>query len=236
MATRGQSVARILRDRILDGTYKPGSRMNEIDISGSLGVSRTPVRGALGALAAEGLLEYVPNSGYVVRHYSVQDIEGVYAVRSVLEGLAARTVAENGLPDHQRGILHKILAETEALCHVTEWTNEVRDAWDGLNDAFHGGIVDAAGNRHLRELIAKTWSIPQLNAMKFRWHDLSVLAESYSEHAEIFDAITNRQGTRAEHLAREHVYLSGRRLIAHWRRMETAPPARRILKRVPHAA
>lgn len=236
MATRGQSVARTLRDGVLDGTYKPGARMNEVDISNALGVSRTPVRGALGVLAAEGLLDYVPNSGYVVRRYTVQDVEDVYAARSVLEGLAARTVAERGLSDHHRGMLHKVLSETQALCDAQEWSEEVRDAWSRLNEAFHEAIFEAAENRHLRELIGKSRSIPQLQAVKFRWHDLDTLAESYSDHLEIFEAIADRQGARAEYLAREHVYRSGRRLIANWRRFETPAPVRRPTRRVPRAA
>ncbi|MDF1790317.1 MAG: GntR family transcriptional regulator [Thalassobaculaceae bacterium] len=236
MATRGQSVARILRDGVLDGTYKPGARMNEVDISNTLGVSRTPVRGALGVLAAEGLLDYVPNSGYVVRRYTVQDVEDVYAARSVLEGLAARTVAERGLPDHSRGVLHKVLSETQALCDVQDWTDETRDTWASLNEAFHEAIFEAADNRHLRELIAKSRSIPQLLAVKFRWHDLDTLVESYSDHLEIFEAIADRQGARAEYLAREHVYRAGRRLIANWRRFETPSPVKRPARRVPHAA
>lgn len=236
MATRGQSVARTLRDGVLDGTYKPGARMNEVDISNALGVSRTPVRGALGVLAAEGLLDYVPNSGYVVRRYSVQDVEDVYAARSVLEGLAARTVAERGLPDQNRGVLHKVLSDTRSLCDAREWSEDVRDAWARLNDAFHEAIFEAADNRHLRELIGKSRSIPQLLAVKFRWHDLDTLAESYSDHLEIFEAIADRQGARAEYLAREHVYRSGRRLIANWRRFETAAPVKRPARRVPRAA
>ena len=236
MATRGQSVARTLRDGVLDGTYKPGARMNEVDISTALGVSRTPVRGALGILAAEGLLDYVPNSGYVVRRYTVQDVEDVYAARSVLEGLAARTVAERGLPDHHRGVLHKVLSQTQALCDAQEWSEEIRDEAARLNEEFHETIFDAADNRHLRELIAKSRSIPQLQAARFRWHDLETLLESYSDHLEIFDAIADRQGARAEYLAREHVYRSGRRLIANWRRFEAPTPAKRPVRRVPRAA
>ncbi len=236
MATRGQSVARTLRDGVLDGTYKPGARMNEVDISNALGVSRTPVRSALGILAAEGLLDYVPNSGYVVRRYTVRDVEDVYAARSVLEGLAARTVAERGLPDDLRGVLHKALTETEALCDAQDWTETIRDDWSRLNETFHEAIFDAAGNRHLRELIGKSRSIPQLQVVKFRWHDLDTLAESYSDHVEIFDAVVARQGARAEHLAREHVYRAGRRLIANWRKFETPIPVKRAPRRVPHAA
>lgn len=235
MATRGQSVARILRDWVLDGTYGSGDHLNENDISNALGVSRTPVRSALAMLAAEGLLEYTPNSGYVVRRYSVRDIEGVYAVRSVLEGLAVRTVAEVGLSDQARGVLHRNLADTKALCDAAVWSDEVQQRWGQLNEAFHEAIFDATDNRHLRDVIAKSRSIPQLRAVKFRWHDLSALADSYTDHFEIFDAVVGRQGARAEHLAREHVYRAGRRLIANWQRVED-PPVAHTSRRVSRVA
>jgi len=236
MATRGQSVARNIREGVLDGTYAPGIRMNEIDISNTLGVSRTPVRAALSALAAEGLLEYVPNSGYVVRQYSSRDIEGVYAVRSVLEGLAARTLAELGMSDEVRGKLHKNLADTKALCDMGEWTEEVARDWSRLNESFHEVIFEATENNHLGELIAKSRSILLLMAMKFRWHDLPSLLDSYTDHAEIFDAISCGQGSRAEHLAREHVYRAGRRLIGNWRRTDTPRQPKRKSERVSNAA
>lgn len=237
MSTRGQSVVRALREKILDGEHAPGGRLNEIDISNALNVSRTPVRAALAILAAEGLLEYVPNSGYVVRSYSAQDIEGVYAARAVLEGLAARTVAEKGLSDIARGILHKNLSETGALLDFGDWTDEVRDNWGRLNEEFHEAIFEAAGNRHLSELIEKSRSIPLLKAVKFRWHDLDTLAVSFSDHEELFDAIVHGQGSRAEYLAREHVYRASRRLIAGWRRAGAdTVSARRPGRRVPRAA
>lgn len=228
---------RALREKILDGDYAPGARLNEIDISNALNVSRTPVRAGLAILAAEGLLEYVPNSGYVVRSYSAQDIEGVYAARAVLEGLAARTLAEKGLSDSARGTLHKNLSETEALLDSGDWTDEIRDAWGRLNEEFHAAIFEAAGNRHLSELIGKSRSIPLLKAVRFRWHDLDTLAVSLNDHAELFDAIVNGQGSRADSLAREHVYQAGRRLIANWRRAgaDTAS-VRRPGRRVSRAA
>lgn len=236
MTTRGQSVARSLKDRVLDGTYAPGQRLNEIEISDSLNVSRTPVRSALSILAAEGLLDYVPNSGYVVRSYTVQDIEGIYAARSVLEGLATRTVAEDGLPDASRGLMHKVLTETEALLDGGLWTDKAREDWARLNEDFHEAIFDAAGNRHLRELIQKSRSVPLLRSVKFRWHDLATLADSSADHQEIFDAIVARQGARAEHLAREHVYRAGRRLVTNWKRAGMDATDRRPRRQRPSRA
>ena len=224
-ATRGQSVTRQIREAILDGTHGPGARMNEIELANALAVSRTPVRGALAALAAEGLLEYMPNCGYVVRSYSLRDIEGVYEVRSMLEGLAARQAAERGLPDAQRGILHRLLADAEALERAGRWDDEAQATWTRVNGGFHEAILEAAGNLHLRELMHKSRSIPMLGAIRFRWHDIDVVREANRDHAEIFDAIVNGQAVRAEALAREHIYRGGRRLIGNMRRLESAPSA-----------
>ncbi|HYZ30859.1 MAG TPA: GntR family transcriptional regulator, partial [Crenalkalicoccus sp.] len=66
-ATRSLSVTARLRDGILAGDHAPGEHMHEVRLAERLGVSRTPVRAALQALAAEGLLDYTPNRGYVVR-------------------------------------------------------------------------------------------------------------------------------------------------------------------------
>ena len=218
MSTRAQTVVLSLRDKILNGHYAPGARLNEIELSTALAVSRTPVRAALAILAAEGLLDYVPNSGYVVRSYTANDIEGVYAARSVLEGLAARTVAERGLSSGARGLLHQNLTETESIAQRTEWTEATHDTWRRLNEQFHEVIFADACNSHLCELIEKSRSIPLLKTVKFRWHDAQTVKNSFTDHAELFDAIARGQSARAEHLAREHVYQAGRRLVANWRK------------------
>ena len=217
MSTRAQTVVLSLRDKILDGHYAPGARLNEIELSTALSVSRTPVRAALAILATEGLLDYVPNSGYIVRSYTANDIEGVYAARSVLEGLAARTVAERGLSSGARGLLHQNLTESETIAQRTDWTEATHDAWRRLNEQFHEVIFADACNRHLCELIEKSRSIPLLKDVKFRWHDAQTVRNSFTDHAELFDAIARGQSARAEHLACEHVYQAGRRLVANWR-------------------
>ncbi|MEO1308893.1 MAG: GntR family transcriptional regulator, partial [Pseudomonadota bacterium] len=121
MPTRGLSVARTLRDRVLDGDYLPGSRLTEIELSEQLGVSRTPIRNALSMLAAEGLVDHAPNSGFTVRNVTVKDVEGVYDCRAVLEGLASRNVAETGLSDVNRGTLHRNLSEAKQMREARNW-------------------------------------------------------------------------------------------------------------------
>jgi len=220
MATRGLVVTRAIREGIARGEYGPGSRMNESDLAAQLGVSRTPVRGALSVLAVEGLLEYTPNSGYTVRSFSSEDIRNVYAVRANLEGLVARQAAINGLTDAARGTIHRVLEETAALVSTHTWDDAVRKEWEDLNHVFHEVIRDAARNSYLVQMIRRTDEIPFFGLIRFQWYDAEFMRGAHEEHIEIADAIFNRQSDRAEALETEHLYRSGRRLLRQWQIIE----------------
>ncbi|MCH8466596.1 MAG: GntR family transcriptional regulator [Roseinatronobacter sp.] len=220
MATRGLEVGRALRDLIATGAYAPGSRLNENELAIALKVSRTPVRSALSTLAAEGLLVYRPNSGYSVRPFSSRDIEEIYAVRAELDGMAARLAAFKGLSDQQRGAHHRLLQESGELIAQDRWDDDVCQRWRQVNSAFHAVIHEAANNAYLVQAIHQTDEIPFFALIRFKWYDKEMLRRSHEEHVEISDAILNRQPSRAESLESEHVYRSGRRLVANWRRIE----------------
>lgn len=227
MATRGISVTRTIRESILSGEFGGGARLNEVDLATALGVSRTPIRAALSTLAAEGLLAYTPNSGYVVKSYTSQDIAGIYDVRATLEGLGARLAAERGLSDLHRGQLHKIIQDGDEVVAAGIWDEDAANRWQKVNDDYHRTLIAAAGNSHLEFLLQKSREIPLLNQLKFRWFDYNILTRAHEDHATIFEAVTLRQGIRAEALAREHVYKSGARITEHWRKIESArkPPS-----------
>lgn len=229
MATRGLKVTQSIREGIASGDYTPGSRMNESELAARLGVSRTPVRGALSVLAVEGLLEYTPNSGYRVRSFGSSDIQNVYTVRANLEGLVARQAAINGLSDRARGTASRIIDETAALVRAQSWSDPVRASWEKLNHEFHEVIREAAQNDFLVQMIRRTDEIPFFGLIRFQWYDAEYMRGAHEEHIEILDAITNRQAGRAEALETEHVYRSGRRLARQWQLIEErktpSPPA-----------
>lgn len=220
MATRGLEVTRAIRQGIATGEYSPGSRMNESELATQLGVSRTPVRGALSVLAVEGLLEYTPNSGYTVRSFSSNDIRNVYAVRANLEGLVARQAAINGLSDAARGTAYRLLDETAELVGTNSWSEAIRKSWEDLNHQFHEVIRHAAQNDFLVQMIRRTNEIPFFGLIRFQWYDSEFMRASHEEHIEIMDAIVNRQAGRADALETEHVYRSGRRLLRQWQLIE----------------
>lgn len=227
MATRAIEIQNKIREGVLNGDFPGGMRMNEVDLANSLGVSRTPIRNALSTLGAEGLLDYTPNSGYVVRSYSSKDIADIYEVRAVLEGLAAKTLAEQGIADSQRGLMHKIITDGAALVSLGRWSDDICTRWIEINDQFHATLVDATDNSHLRAMYRKAKDIPLVNELRFRWFDGGDMTQSQSEHSEIFDAIVNRQVMRADALAHEHTYRSGRRIVEHWQVLETRRTAPR---------
>ena len=80
----GRTVAAV-RELILRGDFPAGARLGEVELAERLGVSRTPVREALGRLAAEGLVEIVPNRGARVTSWTVAELEGVFDLRAALE-------------------------------------------------------------------------------------------------------------------------------------------------------
>ena len=89
-------VATLAQVLIADGRYPAGTRLAEIPVAEALGVSRTPVRLAFRTLEQEGLLQKAGKRGFVVREFSEADVLCAVEVRGVLEGLAARRLAERG--------------------------------------------------------------------------------------------------------------------------------------------
>src|SRR6185437_11882915 len=80
-----RAAADAVREMIVDGRLPPGARVNEVRLSGALGVSRTPLREALGRLAAEGALTSAPAIGYTVRPLSADEFEKLYDIRPILD-------------------------------------------------------------------------------------------------------------------------------------------------------
>src|SRR4029077_20450425 len=100
---------------ILRGELAPGERLGEVALAERLGVSRTPIRQALPALAREGLLAAAGRRGYVGRGFSPQDVLDAIETRGLLEGLAARRIAERGATPELVSSLRQCLSEGDAV-------------------------------------------------------------------------------------------------------------------------
>jgi GntR family transcriptional regulator of vanillate catabolism len=204
-ASRSISVADHIRNAVLDASLSPGERINEVRLSRALGVSRTPTRAALHALAAEGLLDYAPNRGFTVREFPLAAVLDAYEIRACLEGLACRLAAERGLSDDQRStILNALRDGDEILTHKVLSDVDLR-AYRTVNVSFHEAILGAAQSRMLGDAVRLTLNTPgatHRHIVSFTHRDVE---RRHSDHHRIFELIESREGWRAEALMREHV-------------------------------
>jgi DNA-binding GntR family transcriptional regulator len=203
--TLWQRVYEHLREEIASGRLAPGAELQEVALAGSLGVSRAPIREALGRLASEGLVTIRPRRGAVVRSLSTEEFLEAYQVREALEVMAARLAALRLGP----GGLAR-LQELTARMSEHAARNEV-DAFFEANAAFHRTLVEASGNGRLAELYAQL--LGQMN--RYRRRSLALrgtLRQSVAEHRAILKALDARDPDRAAQLMAEHIRVPQQRL------------------------
>lgn len=205
-----------LREMILRGTFAGGARLAEIALATQLGVSRTPVKLALTALAQEGLVEALPGGGYAARRLSKQDLNDGVVVRGALEGVAARLLAEQGMGGTLEAELRRQLAAGDALLHA-EAARHGGMSYDGyvaygdMNDAFHLMIMTAADNDALFRAWELNNRLPSASpSATLSLHSsgeaaLRMLTIAHDQHHALLDAILRRQSARAFAIAEEHV-------------------------------
>lgn len=205
-ATLAQTVAERLRVALLEGRFGSDEKLNEESLAAMLHVSRTPVRSALHGLAAEGLLNYVPNRGYSVRSVDLAELTSIFDIRGVLEGLAARLAAERGMDESLQAIYRQALAEGDRVMAKGRLLVADRAIFSDVNARIHAAILDAAGNRMLHDMMRLCHNIPASSDRNVLWDEYLWLRRSHDDHHRIFDAILLRDGPRAEQLMREHIH------------------------------
>ncbi len=212
-----------LRELLLKGEFRPGERLSELALVERLGVSRTPIRLALDRLAHEGLLEPSPSGGFVAREFTVADIWDSIEMRGVLEGTAARLAAERLADSAELRTIRGYQAQMDSIADrqmdsVAHHTIESFAVYMNLNEAFHSELTNLAKSPMLRRSLAYLTSLPfaSPSAMVFARSKLPRAAEMVTigqeQHHAILEAIDQRQGARAEYIAREHSQLARRNL------------------------
>jgi GntR family transcriptional regulator, vanillate catabolism transcriptional regulator len=202
---RALSVMDQIREAILGGTVAAGERVNEVRLSRTLAVSRTPVRAALQALAGEGLLDYAPNRGFTVREFPLHAVVDAYEIRAALEGVGARFAAERGLSADETAVIERSLAAGDRLLERGTFEPGDLTLYRDINGDFHDTLLAAARNRMLAEMIRICHHVPMSssrNIVAFEHHDVR---RRHDDHHRIYQAILAREPWRAEILMREHV-------------------------------
>jgi GntR family transcriptional regulator of vanillate catabolism len=221
-----------VRELLLHGDFMRGERISELPLVARLGVSRTPIRLALERLAHMGLLDACATGGFTVREFALSEVLDAIDVRGVLEGTAARLAAERLSTDAELATVRRCYAAMEQLDGLTI---DSFPQYMDLNETFHQSIIDLAKSPMLRRSLEQVNQLPfaSPSAMVFPTSVLSRSQELFAianeHHHALVDAIAARQGTRAEHLGREHGFV-GRRAL------ELALSDNNALSRVPGGA
>jgi DNA-binding GntR family transcriptional regulator len=187
-----------LREDILAGRLEPGTELSEVALAGDFGISRGPLREALGRLASEGLVTVTPRRGAVVTQLSRQEFIDAYQVREALETLAVR-LAVPLISDAE-------VAHLRELCELMARAareNQVRLFFD-TNNSFHEALVRGSGNQKLHEVhrMLVGQMVPYLpRSLELRGN----LQQSVAEHEAILAAIEARDADRASELLAEHI-------------------------------
>ncbi len=205
--TLSQRVYDHLREEILADHLLPGTELQEVALSEELGVSRGPIREAIGRLAAEGLVTVRPRRGAVVRSLSKEEFLELYQVREALEMMAVRlAVPRLGAEDFAQ------LEELNATMGGHADRGEVA-AFFEANVAFHTRLCEASGNETLQELYGQL--LGQMG--RYRMRSLALrgnLQRSVDEHRAILRAARRRDADRAAHLMSDHIRVPQRRFQA----------------------
>lgn len=188
-------VYRELSHAIMTGQFAPGETLTIRSLADALGTSVMPVREALQKLAAEGVLEPLPNRSLRVQTASRTSVHELYQIRKSLEGMATRMAAKK-LSDDDLEALAGYIAKMESCTK-----EEDADAFLIANQAFHFHIYAAADSHHLMPMIRSLWlKFGPLISRPFRQHRISdkQLVAGQKHHKNILAALRKRDGVKAE--------------------------------------
>jgi len=202
-----------IENDILLGKYQPGESLIETKLSKELNVSRTPIREALRQLEREGLVQSIPNRGVIVKGVSIQDIEDIYTIRMMIEGLAARWAAEK--------ITDKEIEELKEDVDLEEFYTTKNESSQLLkfDSLFHDILFKASKSRPLMHIL----SLFHHYIQRARSASLSTPGRAQrvlEEHKAILKAIMERDAQKAERLTNEHIKNASINFLKHKKEIE----------------
>lgn len=195
--TRAQVILDDLRDRISAGVLAPGDRLLLKPISQQFGCSEIPVREAFRSLQAEGYINVIPHVGAFVSAPNVAELVELTEVRAILEPEATLAAAPHLTP----GMLDELRAMLDAMRELIDDGDS--EQYGRLNRRFHELILEQAPNRKLVALVKDLWGQADRGRLVYR-KGPDFLVESVRQHADIVDAIANRDYTALREVVTAH--------------------------------
>ena len=196
----------VLMSAIMQGQLSPGERLLEVQLADEMGVSRTPVREAIRRLELEGFVVMVPRKGAYVAGLSINDVEEVYEIRTVLETLAVRLAAQRMQPaDYAQ------LDDLSEKMRAT-WQEGNVDNWVSLDASFHELLYKFSRNERLVAMMNNI--MEQLSRYRIiSLANVEVRHHSLSEHQELIEALKRRDSEAAATAVAMHIENTKQSLI-----------------------
>jgi DNA-binding GntR family transcriptional regulator len=191
-----QRTVRELRDRILTGTVRAGTRLDLDAISEEFGISRTPVREALLELSFQGLVDIAPRSGVTVIGVTPAEVLDNFAILATLSGKAAEWAAARIGP----ASLAELARQAEELALAPVGPGLIEANWQ-----FHRIINEAGGSKHLLSLIRQAVRLIPSNYLAV----IPVRAHDGIEHEQLLHYLTRGDAAAARAVAEQHVLAAG---------------------------
>jgi DNA-binding GntR family transcriptional regulator len=187
-----------LKERIVRWEYPPGHRLTEEALCQEFGVSRSPVRAALTALAEKRLIDKVPHRSYTVKQPDIQEVDELYAIRLALELYVVEYLAEHGMPEKQWQELYQTW---QAILDEPHGDNEELATMD---EHFHQTLAEATDNKTL---------LHRLRALNERLHVFRMtdftapgrVANTCRQHLEILERIRVKDAAGARRAIRSNI-------------------------------
>ncbi len=185
-----EQVIDAIRDAIIEGKFKPGEKIPELELAKQLGVSRTPIREAIHILEQQGLVLIIPKSGTFVAEVVPKEVRDSLYTRIALEELALRQAIERSNAEEWENLCKKLGCILNSMREAGEKGDTI--AATELDIEWHTTLIDAAQNRSLSRVWRATglqyliWS-PERNLYPLADEKLSDI--TYTRHRDLFDVI-----------------------------------------------
>ncbi len=187
----------LIKEKIVTLELPPSSVIDEQALTEELGFGRTPIREALSRLANEDLVRIVPRRGMFVADISATDLQKIFEVRILLEGLCARLAAQRVTEDQ--------MAEMEAaLQDLEQVSSENVEALMVIDERCHKLLYQAADNEFLASILNRLYTL-SLRLWHLALNRLGDVREAIEQHRGITEALKAGDGTRAEALTQQHI-------------------------------
>lgn len=194
----GNQIFVFLREQIIAGELKEGSRLNELGLQRTFNTSRSPIREAFRRLEVEGLVEIVPRKGAFVRSICMEDLREATEVRSCLEAKAIRLAANCITSDHL-DILSNLLQKMEEKLRI----RDIKE-YTILHSQFHKALVATSGNQYLMRLhsmVTEPFVADRLTYMYLK----RLPRVNEVSHRKIYELLASGKTRQASSLIEEHI-------------------------------